>query len=210
MARRPVSPHARACRHLRKCDPVLDTLIAAVGPCTLEPGGDPFVILVRSIVSQLISTAAARTIYGRLEVALGEAGVTPAALIAMGHDDIRKQGLSNAKAQGILDLAGRSSDGRLALDRLAGMSDADIATQLVAVRGIGVWTAEMFLIFGLGRPDVLPVGDLGLRAGIQTVYALEALPNAAEVRRIAEPWAPYRSIATWYMWRSRSMVPQSA
>ena len=167
-------------------------------------------ILVRSIVSQLISTAAARTIYGRLEAALGEAGVTPAALIAMGHDDIRKQGLSNAKAQGILDLAGRSSDGRLALDRLAGMSDADIATQLVAVRGIGVWTAEMFLIFGLGRPDVLPVGDLGLRAGIQTVYALEALPNAAEVRRIAEPWAPYRSIATWYMWRSRSMVPQSA
>ena len=210
MARRPVSPHARACRHLRKCDPVLDTLIAAVGPCTLEPGGDPFVILVRSIVSQLISTAAARTIYGRLEAALGEAGVTPAALIAMGHDDIRKQGLSNAKAQGILDLAGRSSDGRLALDRLADMSDADIATQLVAVRGIGVWTAEMFLIFGLGRPDVLPVGDLGLRAGIQTVYALEALPNAAEVRRIAEPWVPYRSIATWYMWRSRSMVPQSA
>ena len=210
MARRPVSPHARACRHLRKCDPVLDTLIAAIGPCTLEPGGDPFVILVRSIVAQLISTAAARTVYGRLEATLGDSGVTPASLIALGHDDIRKQGLSSAKAQGILDLAGRSSDGRLALDRLAEMSDADIATQLVAVRGIGVWTAEMFLIFGLGRPDVLPVGDLGLRAGIQTRYALEGLPNAAEVRRIAEPWVPYRSVATWYMWRSRGFVPQSA
>ena len=210
MARRLVSPHARARRHLRKCDTVLDTLIAAVGPCTLEPGGDPFVVLVRSIVSQLISTAAARTIYGRLEATLGEVGVTPAALIALGHDDIRKQGLSSAKAQGILDLAGRSSDGRLSLDRLAEMTDADITTQLVAVRGIGVWTAEMFLIFGLGRPDVLPVGDLGLRAGIQAQYALPALPNAAEVRRIAEPWAPYRSIATWYMWRSRGFVPQSA
>lgn len=210
MARRPVSPHARACRHLRECDPVLDTLIAAVGPCTLEPGGDPFTILVRSIVAQLISTAAARTIYGRLEAALGDSGVTPTALIALGHDDIRKQGLSSAKAQGILDLAARSSDGRLSLDRLAEMSDADIATQLVAVRGIGVWTAEMFLIFGLGRPDVLPVGDFGLRAGIQTRYGLEALPNAAEVRRLAEPWVPYRSIATWYMWRSRGLVPQSA
>ena len=209
MARRPTSPHARACRHLRKCDPVLETLIAAVGPCTLEPGGDPFTILVRSIVAQLISTAAARTVYARLEAAVGEAGMTPSAVVALGHDDIRKQGLSNAKSQGILDLAARSLDGRLALDRLAEMGDADILTQLVAVRGIGVWTAEMFLLFGLGRPDVLPVGDLGLRAGVQTRYALEALPNAAELRRIAEPWAPYRSIATWYLWRSRGLVPQS-
>ena len=208
MARK-TSPHAGACRHLRKCDPVLDALIAAVGPCTLEPGGDPFTILVRSIVSQLISTAAARTVYGRLEAAVGDAGMTPAAVIALGHDDIRKQGLSNAKAQGVLDLAGRSLDGRLALDRLADMDNAEILTQLVAVRGIGVWTAEMFLIFGLGRPDVLPVGDLGLRAGVQTMYALAELPKAAEVRRIAEPWSPYRSIATWYMWRSRGLVPQS-
>jgi DNA-3-methyladenine glycosylase II len=206
---RQTSPHARACRHLRKCDPVLDTLIAAVGPCTLEPGGDPFTILVRSIVSQLISTAAARTVFGRLEAAVGDAGMTPAAIIALGHDAIRKQGLSNAKAQGILDLAARALDGRLALDRLAEMDNAEILTQLVAVRGVGVWTAEMFLIFGLGRPDVLPVGDLGLRAGVQTRYGLEALPNAAEVRRIAEPWKPYRSIATWYMWRSRGLVPQS-
>ena len=208
MARK-TSPHARACRHLRKCDPVLDTLIAAVGPCTLEPGGDPFTILVRSIVAQLISTAAARTVFGRLEAAVGDAGMTPAAVIALGHDTIRKQGLSNAKAQGVLDLAARASDGRLALDRLAEMDNAEILTQLVAVRGVGVWTAEMFLIFGLGRPDVLPVGDLGLRAGVQTLYGLEALPNAAEVRRIAEPWKPYRSIATWYMWRSRGLVPQS-
>ena len=209
MARRPTSPHARACRHLRKCDPLLEPLIAAVGPCTLEPGGDPFTILVRSIVSQLISTAAARTVYGRLEAAVGEVGMTPAAIIALGHDAIRKQGLSSAKSLGILDLAARSLDGRLALERLAEMGDADIATQLVAVRGIGVWTAEMFLIFGLGRPDVLPVGDLGLRAGVQTVYSLAEMPKAAEVRRIAEPWAPYRSIATWYMWRSRGFVPQS-
>ena len=209
MARRPTSPHARACRHLRKCDPVLNALVAAVGPCTLEPGGDPFAILVRSIVAQLISTAAARTIYARLLAAVGDAGMTPAAIVALGHDAIRKQGLTSAKSQGILDLAARSLDGRLALDRLAGMDNAEILLQLVAVRGIGVWTAEMFLMFGLGRPDILPVGDLGLRAGIQTQYALPTLPLAAEVRRIAEPWAPYRSVATWYIWRSRGLVPQS-
>lgn len=204
-----MSPHARACRHLRRADPTLKALIAAVGPCTLVAGGDPFDILARSIVAQLISTAAAKTIYARLTTAAGPSGVTPASMVALGHDALRKFGLSGSKALAILDLAERSLDGRVTLARFAEMADAEIEAQLVAVRGIGVWTAEMFLLFGLGRPDVLPVRDFGLRAGVQTMYGLEALPSVSELRRIATPWAPYRSVATWYVWRSRGLVPQS-
>lgn len=209
MARKPESPHSRACRHLRKADEVLRELLAAVGPCTLVPGGDPFQILVRSVVAQLISTAAARTVYARI-VAATDTVVTPTTIKALGLDTLRLQGLSATKAGAILDLAERAADGRLELDRLSEMTDPEILEQLVAIRGIGVWTAEMFLIFGLGRPDVLPVGDLGLRAGIQDLYKLAELPKPSEVRRIAEPWKPYRSIATWYIWRSRGGVPQSA
>jgi DNA-3-methyladenine glycosylase II len=130
-------------------------------------------------------------------------------MLRLGEAGLRPLGLSAAKAQAILDLAARARDGRLPLDRLAQLSDEEIAAGLTAVRGIGVWTAEMFLIFGVGRLDVLPVGDLGLRAGVQERYGLEGLPGALRLREIAEPWRPYRSIATWYVWRSRGGVPQS-
>jgi DNA-3-methyladenine glycosylase II len=201
--------HAAARRHLSRRDPVMKELIAAVGSCTLAPGGDPFALLVRAIVAQLISTKAAATISARVVAAAGDEGVCPAAMLRLGEAGLRPLGLSGAKAQAILDLASRASDGRLPLGRLAGMTDEEIAASLTAVRGIGVWTAEMFLIFGLGRPDVLPVGDLGLRAGVQDRYGLEELPGALRLREIAEPWRPYRSIATWYLWRSRGGVPQS-
>lgn len=118
-------------------------------------------------------------------------------------------GLSSAKARAILDLAERATDGRLPLDRLGEMMDSEIVDHLTAVRGIGVWTAEMFLLFGLGRPDVLPVADLGLRAGVKDLYALDELPGATQLHQIANVWQPYRSIATWYIWRSRGAVPQS-
>lgn len=196
-------------RHLNRRDPVMKGIIADVGRCTLTPGGDPFALLVRAIVAQLISTKAARTISGRVVDAAGEEGICPAAMLRLGEAGLRPLGLSGAKAQAILDLATRATDGRLPLDRLAEMTDAEIGASLTAVRGIGVWTAEMFLIFGLGRPDVLPVGDLGLRAGVKDRYGLEELPGALELREIAEPWRPYRSIATWYLWRSRGGVPQS-
>ena len=117
--------------------------------------------------------------------------------------------LSGAETRTILDLATRTHDGSLPLSSLGASTDEDIIASLTAIRGIGVWTAEMFLIFCLGRPDVLPVGDLGLRAAVQEQFKLAALPAAAELRALAEPWRPYRSIATWYLWRSRGGVPQS-
>jgi DNA-3-methyladenine glycosylase II len=199
--------HRKARRHLVRRDPTLKAVIAAIGDCTLMPSGQPFIVLVRSVVSQLISTAAARTISGRIEQATG--GIAPASILALGEERLRQQGLSSAKTRTILDLAARTQDGSLPLSSLGELTDEEIIASLTAIRGIGVWTAEMFLIFCLGRPDVLPVGDLGLRAAVQEKYGLPEMPRAAELRDLAEPWRPYRSIATWYLWRSRGGVPQS-
>jgi DNA-3-methyladenine glycosylase II len=201
--------HRKAQRHLARRDPVLKGLIARVGPCTLQPGGEPFAVLVRSIVAQLISTAAARTISARLEANVGRKGIKPSSILALGEQRLREQGLSGAKARAVLDLATRAKAGTLPLADLPGLADEQIIAHLTAVRGIGTWTAEMFLIFCLGRPDVLPVGDMGLRAGVQEHFGLKALPRGEELRRLAEPWRPHRSVATWYMWRSRGFVPQS-
>lgn len=200
---------SRARRHLARRDPVLKALLARVGPCTLQPGGEPFGVLVRAIIGQLISTLAARTITARLEAAVAETGVTPAAVIDLGEAGLRAQGLSTSQARAVLDLAARGLDQRIPFATLHQLSDEEIVTALTAVRGIGVWTAEMFLIFGTGRPDVLPVADFGLRAGVKDCYALDELPNARRLREIAAPWQPYRSFATWYIWRSRGFVPQS-
>lgn len=199
---------AKARRHLSRRDTVLKELTVLVGPCTLTPGGNPFGILARSIVAQLISTKAAASISARVEAAAGGA-LTPEAILKLGESGLRPLGLSAAKAQAILDLAQRATDGRAPLDKLGEMSDEEIANCLTEVRGIGVWTAEMFLIFGLGRLDVLPVGDFGLRAGVKDRYRLDDLPGASKLREIAGSWAPYRSIGTWYIWRSRGLVPQS-
>ncbi len=198
---------AKAQRHLRACDPVLTPLIAKVGPCSLVPDPNGFVVLVRSVVSQLISTAAARTISARLADALGAQGITPDAVLSVSEETLRGAGLSRTKTQAIRDLATRIRTGELPLESFATRTDEEVAALLTSVRGIGPWTAHMFLIFGLGRPDILPVSDLGLRAGVQQQYGLPELPNPAELRQRAEAWRPFRSIATWYMWRSRSFVP---
>jgi DNA-3-methyladenine glycosylase II len=205
----PLSPLVRARRHLARRDPVLKRVIAAVGPCTLRTVPDGFRILTRAIISQMISTKAALAIAGRVEALMGGAGVTPAALLAAAETDLRGAGLSMAKVRALRDLAERTAGGVLPMGRLDELPDDEVIGHLVAVRGIGRWTAEMFLIFSLGRLDVLPVGDFGLRAGVQEQYRLDALPGAAALRQLAEPWAPYRSIATWYFWRSRGAVPQS-
>jgi DNA-3-methyladenine glycosylase II len=199
---------ANARRHLARRDPVLKELTGLVGRCTLTPGGDPFNILARAIVAQLISTKAAVSISARVEAAAG-GNIRPETVLALGEAGLRPCGLSATKAQAILDLAQRATDGRAPLDQLGEMTDAEITACLTEVRGIGVWTAEMFLIFGLGRLDVLPVGDFGLRAGVKERYQLAELPGALKLREMAAPWAPYRSIATWYIWRSRGLVPQS-
>lgn len=199
----------KAQQHLAQCDPALAQLIQTVGRCTLQPGGDAFPLLARSIISQMISTKAALAIGARVVAALEPHGLTPAAVAAASEDTLRGAGLSRAKALALQDLAQRSLSGELPLDGLAGMSDEEVIECLVPVRGIGRWTAEMFLIFSLGRLDVLPVDDFGLRAGVQAVYELPELPGRADLRQRAECWRPYRSIATWYFWRSRGGVPQS-
>lgn len=197
----------RARRHLTRRDPVLGGLIARVGRCTLRPGGDAFEALVRAVVAQMISTAAARSVYARLEATVGE--MTPANLLAAGAERVRAAGLSGAKVRALTDLSNHVVSGQLPLAHLPELDDEEVIDRLVDVRGIGRWTAEMFLIFSLGRLDVLPVDDLGLRAGVKEHFGLAQLPGRAALRELAESWRPYRSVATWYLWRSRGFVPQS-
>jgi DNA-3-methyladenine glycosylase II len=199
----------KARRHLSRCDLALAQLIKRVGPCTLQPKGEAFEVLVRAIISQLISTKAAIAISARVTAALAPHGLKAAAIAAASEESLRGAGLSRTKVLALKDLAGRAESGELPLARLTDMTDEEVIDSLVAVRGIGRWTAEMFLIFSLGRLDVLPVDDFGLRAGVQAVYELPELPGRAALRERAEPWRPYRSIATWYFWRSRGFVPQS-
>jgi DNA-3-methyladenine glycosylase II len=204
----PGAAFARARRHLSRKDPVLREVIARVGRCTLEPGGDRFAALVRAVVAQMISTKAARAITARLETTVGS--LTPAAILDAGEERLRGVGLSGGKARALSELAAHASDGRLPLERLEEWDDEEVIARLVPVRGIGRWTAEMFLIFSLGRLDVLPVDDFGLRAGVRDQYGLKELPGRPALRALAECWRPYRSVATWYLWRSRGFVPRSA
>jgi DNA-3-methyladenine glycosylase II len=201
--------YQKAQRHLSKRDPVLKKVIASVGPCTLQPVPTPFVVLVRSVMSQMISTKAAASIFARLESAAGPGGLSPGSVLAVGEQGLRGAGLSMSKVRALTDLATRAQTGALPLDQLAELSDEEVLAHLLPVRGIGTWTAQMFLIFCLGRLDVLAVDDFGLRAGVQEQYGLPDLPGRADLLQRAEPWRPYRSIATWYFWRSRGFVPQS-
>jgi DNA-3-methyladenine glycosylase II len=199
----------KAQRHLARRDPVLKQLIAAVGPCTLRAEPNRFALLVRSIISQQISTRAARAIGARLELALGAHGLTPAGIQAASDEVLRSAGLSAAKARSLRDLADQVHRGAVHLDDLHTYADEEVIARLVPVRGIGRWTAEMFLIFSLGRPDVLPVSDFGLRVAVQRQYGLNEPPGKAHLTALAEPWRPYRTVATWYFWRSLGAVPQS-
>jgi DNA-3-methyladenine glycosylase II len=195
--------YLRARRHLARRDPVMKRLMAAVGPCTLRPNPDGFALLVRSIISQQISTRAAETIGARLRAAVGPTGLTPPAILSLTDEAMRGAGLSAGKTRALRDLAEKVHTGQVPLDRLPAMEDEEVIAALVPVRGIGRWTAQMFLIFSLGRLDVLPVDDLGLKAGVKASYGLEALPGRHELHEIATPWRPYASIATWYIWRSK-------
>jgi DNA-3-methyladenine glycosylase II len=188
---------------------VLKEVVARVGPCTLSTEPDRFALLVRSIVSQQISWKAATSIGTRLRKAAGRSGLTPRAILRLRHEQLRAAGLSEAKARSIRDLAEKVAERVVVLDDLHERDDEDVIAHLIPVRGIGRWTAEMFLIFSLGRTDVLPVGDLGLRAGVQRWYGLAELPDKEELVKRAVPWQPYRSIATWYFWRSLGPVRQS-
>ena len=201
--------YAKAQRHLARRDPVLKRLVRLVGPCTLWFEPDGFAALVRCIIAQQISTRAARSIHDKLAAALAPAGIVPTALRTASDEALRGAGLSAAKARSLRDLAGHIHRGDLALDRLQNLPDEEVIARLVPVRGIGRWTAQMYLIFSLGRLDVLPTADLGLRVSVQRHYGLAEPPDRAALEDLARPWQPYRSIATWYFWRSLGSVPQS-
>jgi DNA-3-methyladenine glycosylase II len=202
--------YARARRHLSRRDPVLRELMRVHGKCGLAEAqnADPFGALLKAIVSQQLSTRAARTIYTRL-LALVDGVPTPAAIARATDSELRAVGLSGQKLRYMRDLAARVADGSLALHALDGMSDDEVITSLTQVKGIGRWTAEMFLMFRLHRPDVLPVGDLGIVKAVQKAYGLRTTPSADRLHQIGEAWRPYRSVACWYLWRSLNTTPAS-
>jgi DNA-3-methyladenine glycosylase II len=202
-----LSSYDKAKRHLARRDPVLKQLIRTLGPCTLQPNADHFAVLVRSIISQQISTKAARSIGARLEQALAPEGITPAKILRASETVLRTAGLSASKIRYLTDLAHKVHHATVPLAGLHEFPDEEVIAYLLPVKGIGRWTAEMFLIFSLGRLDVLPVDDLGLRVGVQRHYELDAMPGKTQLVKLAEPWRPYRTIATWYFWRSLGGVP---
>lgn len=194
-----------AVAHLRKRDRKLRAVIDRVGPCTLAPRSDPFVALCQSIYSQQISTAIATILFQRFRKLFTRGRITPAAVIALFDaspaESLKRCGLSRQKHAYIRDLAGHFVDKRIPVRKLPAMSDEEVIEALTEVKGVGRWTAEMFLMFVLNRPDVLPIDDLGLQVGVQEIYGLAARPKPKEVTPIAECWKPYRTIATWYIWR---------
>lgn len=198
---------AAATRHLSRSDPVMRKIVKAVGQCGLRPGarGDHFTTLLRAIVGQQLSAKAAETIWQRV-VLLNPNGkrVLPEDILSLTDAQLRATGMSTAKVAYAKDLATRATSD-LRLNRLARMDDEAIVDLLTSVNGIGRWTVEMFLIFKLGRPDVWPVGDLGLRNAVRRAYGLE--PTNENLQTVAEPWRPWRSVASWYLWRSLQNEP---
>ena len=194
--------HAAAATELAGRDPVMRGLVEAVGPPDLRrPRRSAFEALTRSICFQQLSGKAAATIYGRFEVAVG-GEVTPEAVLATPAEDLRRAGLSAAKTLSILDLAEKVLDGTVPIGRLGRLDDDELVARLVVVRGIGRWTAEMFLIFQLRRLDVWPVDDLGVRKGYARAYGLEEAPAPRRLAELGDSFRPYRSVAAWYCWRA--------
>src|SRR5436305_7591454 len=191
----------KALAHLKKSDLVLASIIERVGPCRITYREPTFEALARSIVFQQLSTKAARTIYGRFEEAAGGI-ITPESIRNLSVGEMRRAGLSKQKIGYIRDLAEHSLSGTVSFERLPEMSDEEIIVALTDIKGVGVWTAHMFLIFALRRPNVLPVGDFGVRSAIQKAYRKRKLPTAKEIEKLAKNWHPYCSFASWYLWRS--------
>jgi DNA-3-methyladenine glycosylase II len=203
--------YTRARRTLARNDPVIASLMREHGACGLADAQhtDPFKALVHAIVAQQLSTKAAATIEARFAGLYG--GVpTPEKVAATSDDQLRAVGLSGQKTGYIRDLCRRISDGSLPLDALDSMPDEEVVQALTQVKGIGRWTAEMFLMFRLHRPDVLPVGDLGIVKAVQRAYRLRKVPTPERLTRIGEAWRPYRSIACWYLWASLRNKPLTA
>ena len=203
---------SKALASLRKSDDVMKRLVKEHGPLDHDKRrrgrpNDAYGALLRSIVGQQLSTKAARTIYERLTEIFGGRTPTPRELLDADPELIREAGLSRAKVSYLRDLAEHVEDGELDLQALPELDDEEVSAQLIAIKGLGQWTVDMFLIFHLGRPDVLPVGDLGIRRAVQVQYGLKELPVAGDLERIAEPWRPWRSLACLYLWTSLDNAP---
>jgi DNA-3-methyladenine glycosylase II len=211
-ARRPSARWSSDDRELMRADKVLRRLMEERGPIDPEidrrgSRPDPWEALARAIVGQQLSTLAARSIWEKLIGQFGGKLPAPAELLRKRRTTLRKAGLSNAKVEFLRDLATRVRDGRLDLKRLAELSDEDVIAELIEVKGVGRWTAEMFLIFHLGRPDVVSVGDLGIRRAVQISYGMKELPGPEELEKLAEEWRPHRTLACLYLWRSLDNTP---
>jgi DNA-3-methyladenine glycosylase II len=198
----------KALRHLRKADLSLVPIFDRVGPFRPNLVSDRFTALIRAIVGQQISVKAAQSIYDRLVNLLPNQALSPASLSDLSHENLRSVGLSKAKATYVHDLSEKVSTRAVDLENIHDLDDEGVIAALIPVKGIGRWTAEMFLFFSLGRPDVLPVDDLGLRAGVQRLDGLEELPTKMAVKERGAAWAPFRSVATWYLWQS--LKPENA
>jgi DNA-3-methyladenine glycosylase II len=191
----------KAINHLKKCDPVLCEIIERVGKFRMEFGPPEFSSLAESIVYQQLHGKAAATIFNRLTTLAGDP-LTPEGILRLTDAQLRSVGLSKQKSAYLKDLAAKTAAGLLDFTRLADLPDEEVVKHLTQVKGVGVWTAHMFLMFTLRRPDVLPTGDYGVQAAIKRHYRKRQLPKPHVMEKIAKPWAPYRSIACWYLWRS--------
>jgi DNA-3-methyladenine glycosylase II len=195
----------RAKRALGRADPVLRAVIKAHPKVHLQPRGEPFFTLARAIVGQQISVKAAQSVWNRFETCVLR--VSPENVLRRKRQELRACGLSDRKVEYVADLAQHFADGRIHVHKWPEMDDEAIIAELVEVRGIGRWTAEMFLIFNLLRPDVFPLDDLGLQKGIRVAYFGGRKVSVRTMKRLGETWRPWRSVATWYLWRSLDPVP---
>lgn len=195
--------HIKAARlHLQQSDPMMRRIVKAVGPCKIKTKSDRFLTLVSSILAQQISGAAVRTIHGRLVDALKPDEISPAALVPFSVDELRELGISRQKANYILDLAGKVHVGEVNLKGVGRLDDDSVIIELTKIKGIGPWTAQMFLMFCLGRLDVFPTDDLGIQNAIKKHYKPRGNFDKKRMEKIAQPWRPYATIASWYLWRS--------
>ncbi len=192
----------KAVEHLKAGDPRLGRLIDRLGPFRMRYSPPQYCTLARSIVSQQLSSKAADTIYGRLEAAVSPGEVEAGRVLRLSDEQMRALGLSKQKSAYLRSLAEKTLDGTIEFAKLPAMPDNDVIEHLTSAKGVGVWTAHMFLIFALKRRDVLPVGDLGIRNAIHRVYGLKSPPTPKRIEEIGRPWRPYASVASWYLWRS--------
>ena len=192
----------KAILHLKKADPTLGLIIERVGAYRIEYRDPDFQTLVRSIVYQQLSGKVAKVIFGRLVDMLPDGKLTPESILKLTPAKMRRAGLSKQKTAYIRDLARKTAQGKVRFEVLPQLADDEVIEHLTQVKGIGVWTAHMFLMFALRRPNVLPTGDLGVRSAIRKMYELEELPHPKQVEELAAGWRPYCSVASWYLWRS--------